>query len=405
MITQATKEQWNNVERIKDWWLTTQLVEQYSDETMRASASAMLSAMGQSVPLILCVSSPIEARLYSGVISRLNSKLNSKLNSQLDSQLRSQLSSQLRSQLNSKLNSKLDSQLSSQLRSQLRSQLWSQLDSQLWSQLDSQLWSQLDSQLRSQLSSQLRSQLDSQLDSQLSSQLRSQLDLYCGLWWRTWAGCYEGATVLGVEFENLKYELFRRFCLHCPIWMWDQSAIYLLRNPTEAHWNDGLLHRDGGPAVKYSTTFALWSLNGVSVPQWLAETPSEQLDCKQVVALANVEQRREGVRKIGTERLLYKLGSKTLDTCGEMYTLVEIDLGLRRPVRALKMANPSMPEVWHVEFVPPSIETVQEALNFRNGFTAEQIDDENGSDWIQQGDVLIKPAGATKFKSRPAQLT
>src|SRR5690606_38369872 len=105
MITQATKEQWNNVERIKDWWLTTQLVEQYSDETMRASASAMLSAKGQSVPLILCVSSPIEARLYSGVISRLNSKLNSKLNSQLDSQLRSQLSSQLRSQLNSKLNS------------------------------------------------------------------------------------------------------------------------------------------------------------------------------------------------------------------------------------------------------------------------------------------------------------
>src|SRR5690606_10140024 len=101
----------------------------------------------------------------------------------------------------------------------------------------------------------------------------------------------------------------------------------------------------------------------------------------------------------------YKLGARVVEDEPPMYQLVEIDLGLRRPARALKMANPSVPEVWHVEFVPPECETVQHALNFRDGLTEDQIDGEDGAEFSQLGDVLLKPKGATKFKSRPSQLT
>jgi hypothetical protein len=33
------------------------------------------------------------------------------------------------------------------------------------------------------------------------------------------------------------------------------------------------------------------------------------------------------------------------------------------------------------------------------------IDDENGAEWIQQGDVLLFPVGAKKVKRQPKKLT
>ena len=68
------------------------------------------------------------------------------------------------------------------------------------------------------------------------------------------------------------------------------------------------------------------------------------------------------------------------------------------------MINPSI-GIHHIEGVHPDCKTIQQALNFRNGLTDEMIDDVNGADWIQHGDVLIFPRNAKKFKSRPEILT
>ena len=71
------------------------------------------------------------------------------------------------------------------------------------------------------------------------------------------------------------------------------------------------------------------------------------------------------------------------------------------------MSNPSLPEVWHVEGVPPDTKTVAEALNYRNGLSPDQIDDENGIEWYQQGDVTMRPKAekGAKFRSRPTIIT
>ena len=69
------------------------------------------------------------------------------------------------------------------------------------------------------------------------------------------------------------------------------------------------------------------------------------------------------------------------------------------------MENASIPELYHVEGVPQSCRTVRDALNVRNSLTEEQIDDENGIDWYQQGDVILRPKGAKKFKRLPKKLT
>ena len=94
-------------------------------------------------------------------------------------------------------------------------------------------------------------------------------------------------------------------------------------------------------------------------------TKPEDIDPKIILKENNAEVRREIVRKIGIERLCQKLNAKVLDKQGDVYELLNLDLGenLIRPY--LKMRNPSI-GTFHVEGVSPDCKTVQEALNWRN---------------------------------------
>ena len=128
---------------------------------------------------------------------------------------------------------------------------------------------------------------------------------------------------------------------------------------------DGKIHANGGPAIHYPDGFSIWALNGVRVPQIVAETPAEKLDANLITKEQNAEVRREIVRKIGIERVCQKLNAKVIDKSGE-YELLILDLGDGRRRPYLKMRNPSI-STFHIEGVHPNIKTVEEALNWRNG--------------------------------------
>ena len=315
-------------------------------------------------------------QLYSQLYSQLGSQLYSQLGSQLRSQLYSQLRSQLDLQLSSQLRSQLDLQLRSQLYSQLGSQLRLQLDSQLYSQLDSQLDSQLSSQLDSQLSSQLRSQLDLQLRSQLDLQLRSQLELeYFGLgenlWY--WAGYYSFYDFVLPELfpeKVSKFKLFEKFTKYWPelhaFWLFPEIA-FVSDFPAEINTNDRFqLHADGKPALVYRDSYALYRLNGVTVTKEVAELKPSQIKRDTILKEENADVRREIVRKLTPEQLVKVLKAKVLEK-KYGYELLAIDLGDKRARPFLKMNNPSMKGVVHIEGVPPGIETVEAALAWRNG--------------------------------------
>ena len=165
----------------------------------------------------------------------------------------------------------------------------------------------------------------------------------------------------------------------------------------------GQLHRDGAPAILYPDGFALFRLNGISVPEWLAVKPAAEIQPREMLGISNAEVRREFVRKVGIVRICQGLNARVVSSCG-LYELLELDIGDGRRRPYLKMQNPSVDAV-HIEGVHPDCKTVQDALNYRNGLTADQIDDVNGAEFWQQGDVILKPRGATKFKSRPKILT
>lgn len=188
-------------------------------------------------------------------------------------------------------------------------------------------------------------------------------------------------------------------------WWWPYDDMVIISDrPTVMELDDNLeLHNQTGPALSYPDGWSVYALNGVRVPQWLVETPAEQIDAHELFRTENAEVRREIVRKVGIERVCRDLGAKVVDRDGD-YELLWLGLedGLTRPY--LKMKNPSI-GVYHIEGVHPTCRTVQQALNWRNGFTEAQIDDVHGAEWFEQGDVLLKPKGATTFKSRPRILT
>lgn len=134
--------------------------------------------------------------------------------------------------------------------------------------------------------------------------------------------------------------------------------------PLELYRNERGLHKDGGPALSWNDGTKAYFLNGVRVPKWLAEIPAMQIDCARFSKIANVEVRREFVRKVGIERLVTKLGARTIDKQGD-YEVIMVDLGGRiGEWPYLKMLNPSV-GVWHLECIDSRCTTVQEAINFR----------------------------------------
>src|SRR6185312_1369681 len=124
-------------------------------------------------------------------------------------------------------------------------------------------------------------------------------------------------------------------------------------------------HNVSGPFCKWSDGSALYSLNGVRVPQWVAETPANEITKEQITKETNADVRREIIRKIGTEQLLKVLDYKVIDSM-DGYELISFDIGDGRVRPFLKMQNPSM-DLTHVEGIRPDITTVKDAICFRNG--------------------------------------
>lgn len=199
----------------------------------------------------------------------------------------------------------------------------------------------------------------------------------------------------------------------CGWWYPFENICVVCERPLELHWRQPapeMLHRDGGPAIVMRDGWSVWILNNVRVPKWLAETPEAQIDPARIKEIMNAEVRREFIRKVGIERIAAALNAETVDevefendTGRHSYALLSLEIGEERWLY-LKMENPSLRGTYHLEGVPNSVESVRAALLFRNGLKESQIA-EDGAEWQQQGDVLLFPAHAKKFKLFPKVLT
>lgn len=149
------------------------------------------------------------------------------------------------------------------------------------------------------------------------------------------------------------------------------EVIYAVPIPELTINSRDVLHKDLGPAVVWSDGAKEYCLNGVQVPQEVAETPAEQLSPGIILQEKNAEIRREIVSKIGIEEVIASLGCTVMDTKGD-YELVLLNMQGDRKRPYLRMRNPSI-GVYHLEGVPPDIKTVEEALVWRNQTKEEPV--------------------------------
>ena len=187
-----------------------------------------------------------------------------------------------------------------------------------------------------------------------------------GQFWASWFAFYDYMReVLGVELPA-NYDKLRLLGSIGLVYPLDEVCLISQRMSVCERNANNMLHRDGKPAVEFPDGFKLWALNGVRVPQWLAESSSEALDCNEFPKIENAEVRREFIRKAGIERLTQQVGAEVIDRQGDMYELVVVDLkGQTGKSKFLKMLNPSI-GVWHMEGVDNGCNTVKEALAWRN---------------------------------------
>ena len=216
--------------------------------------------------------------------------------------------------------------------------------------IGSQVWSQVGSQVGSQVRSQVRSFVYPYLSGQFDSSYFAFYD-FCN-------------NVLGIKFKQQKnWDCYLKLS-DCSIIYPFKEFVVISEKPTQINMKNMLLHNETGASIEYADGFSVYSLNGVRVPKEIVMTSAEKLDPKLILKEQNAEVRREIVRKIGVERVCKSLNAKVIDR-QDNYELLNLDLGDRfRPY--LKMKNPSI-GVYHIEGVHPDCDTVEKALNWRNG--------------------------------------
>lgn len=226
-----------------------------------------------------------------------------------------------------------------------------------------------------------------------------------------WAGYFSFydyfLNYIGIDTgKNEEFNLLMEFSQFSYCYTLDNVCV-ISEKPLEIHLKNGVLHNENGPAVKYAGDLEMYSLNGIRMSKEIVLTPAEQLDVTLVVKEKNADIRRELVRKIGLTRIYLEMGGKVLDrmehktvelqkldfndfmqiiskevskenlqsiltqkdTIDVVYELITLNLGDGRTRPYLKMNNPSMSGVIHIEGVPPEIKTVKEAITWRNGLT------------------------------------
>jgi hypothetical protein len=188
---------------------------------------------------------------------------------------------------------------------------------------------------------------------------------------------------LSIPFETVAIRQFIRSVLHIdldeayidkavklPMFSYYGPKICVLcERPSTVHLKDGKPHCETGNAIKWSDC-GIYLLNGIVVPEWLISTPADRIMARDILAIYDVDVRREAIRKVGVTRMAAegvikdKLGQYRLIDMSKVFGSKYVLVGY---APYLLMKNPSVEDTWHMEGVDPACRTVQQALNWRAG--------------------------------------
>ena len=306
----------------------------------------------------------------------LRADLWANLGANLGANLRDNLRANLRANLRDNLRANLGANLRDNLGDNLRADLWANLRANLWANLGANLGANLRANLgdnlRDNLGDNLRDNLWDNLWDNLGDNLRANASWYnWGSHEAHWPAYYNWPDAelrkMFSDSDREKLALWLTLAEGTGWWEPYQNVVFMCERPSiQLVDSNGRLHCETGPALLCRDGWPLWMLHGVGMKEHYVMTPAEKLNPIDILKEANVDVRRELIRKVGIEMMLTHLPHESLDKKGD-YELLKIDFpGLAQDTRYLKMLNPSI-GVWHLEGVERDCNSVQEAINWRAG--------------------------------------
>ena len=363
MITKLTKKQKEKIPLYFEKW--NKIGKEYQPINQKKAKEYLreyLLLINKKPTIFIKMSSPLGCQV---AINKLK---------QLDKKLDNELSSELGSELDKKLYNELDRELGSELDKKLNKKLGNELYKKLYDELKKKLYDELGNELRKKLVSELDKKLYDELGRELGNELYYSWFYQCGNINAGYCAFYD-FLIEEVKKPTPKllkiWNIFKKISEHLHYFYCFDNIVFYSEKPITLKFNaNNQLHNENGMAVEYADGWGCYSLNGVSVPEWLVTEKWNKIDPMKFAEIENAEIRREFVRKVGIERIVQKCGCEILDKHGD-YELILVDLkGTTGKYPYLKMKNPSI-GIWHLECVPQEIKTVEGALSWRNQTTLQ----------------------------------
>ena len=362
MIEKLTPEQESRIPEFRDKWLKIGLSTQQIDfkkalEIKNIVYRKLLNK--KDVPVIL-MDSPLTAWLATRYLGYLFYE------NQVRNQVEDQVSNQVWDPVWNQVWNQVSNQVENQVWNQVGNQVGNQVKNQVWNQVENQVWNQVENQVGNQVWNQVKDQVENQVGNFIMPYFYGQFD-------SGYFSFYEFMFNV-LKIKNPVEDLYSSYLktTECGIIYPCDDFCVISNKPSNILMSNGQVHSDGSPAIEYRDGFKVWSLNGVRVPQYLAETPTEKLDLEFFKKEQNADVKAEFIKKYGVQRML-SLGKKMddahksknqwyVDSEYELYNLGSIFN--REKAVFLKMKNLTT-GTYHVEGVDPSCNTVEEALKFR----------------------------------------
>jgi len=302
-------------------------------------------------------------------------------------QVGDQVGNQVRDQVRDQVWDQVGDQVWDQVRDQVRDQVWEQVGDQVWDQVRNQVgdqvwnqvWDQVGDQVLDQVGDQVwdqvRNQVWEQVGGQVGDQVRKQVwEQVLGSHEADWLAFYDFfCQVCQLECTDRLADLME-LAECCGRWAPYQNVVIFQQRHSELHFDEnGLLHCETGPAIKYRDGFSVYAWHGTRLPgEWFTAPPT----AKELLAWPNVEQRRAGFDMIGWDTVLDELKATLIDAdrdqqIGELYEVDLPDSGRERFLRVICGTGRTF-----VIPVPPEMQTARAANAWSYGLDTDQYQPE-----------------------------
>lgn len=305
-ITSATQEQWDEIERVRQRWVDEQTREvSFSEIVPAVHAVYKLLGDDKPMPLVFLVDGPIEVARATVLLGMLDKGQADKLDKGL-------------AKLGTPEYSKIlapsacqDAQVQKLLDLIHASRGMVGLSQELADELVQQVLRQSNCMVIPAKPKGGKAKAEpAKLPEILAEQMRK---LWVSLGWQVTAAFYEGAKILGVELDQKKYDTLMNWAKAVPLCYATEEVCIVSRWPTEVHWQNRVLHNEGGPAVQFRDGFSIWAIEGVQVDEQIVMRPETQT-IKQIEDAQNTEVRRIRLDRYGWPKYLRDSKSECRDT-------------------------------------------------------------------------------------------